>query len=68
MKKIVILVLTLLMMVLMLTSCGAYTCYECGKTVSKAYYDYSGDKEYVLCEDCARSYWMPLNYKDFRVK
>lgn len=68
MKKIVILALALLMMTLTLTSCGSYTCYECGKTTSKAYYDYSGEKEYVLCEDCARTYWAPYDYKDFRVK
>ena len=28
----------------------------------------SGDLDYVLCEDCARSYWMPLDYTQYRVK
>ena len=56
-------------MALSLTACGKkYTCSECGTKTNKAYYDMSGDIDYVLCEDCARSYWMPLDYTQYRVK
>ncbi len=68
MKKIVALLLALVM-ALSLAACGKkYTCSECGTKTNKAYYDMSGDIDYVLCEDCARSYWMPLDYTQYRVK
>ena len=68
MKKL-ILFLAVTLLLGLFTACGAkYTCYDCGKTTSKAFYDYSADKERVLCEDCAREYWMPLDYTRFRVK
>ena len=68
MKKLVALLLALVM-ALSLTACGKkYTCSECGTKTNKAYYDMSGDLDYVLCEDCARSYWMPLDYTQYRVK
>ena len=47
---------------------GSYTCKDCDKTTSKAYYDMNSSKESVMCEDCARKYWMPLDYKTYRVK
>jgi len=68
MKRLVIIVLVLAA-VLSLCGCGAkYNCYECGESCSKAYYDMSADAEWVMCEDCARVYWMPLPYENFRVK
>lgn len=49
--------------------CGkSYQCYDCKKTTTKAYYDMDADEEWVLCEDCAREYWMPFNYKEYRIK
>ena len=54
---------------LCLTACGKkYTCYQCGTETGKAYYDYNANKDSVLCEDCARSYWMPLDYSNYKVK
>ena len=50
------------------TLIGKYTCYDCKSLTSKAYYDANGNEDNVLCEDCARSYWMPLNIENFRVK
>ena len=68
MKRFVALLLVAFLLVT-LVACGAsYTCYECGKTTSKAYYDYSMDKEHPLCENCARSYWAPYDCETFRIK
>lgn len=69
MKKIILLIGVLILGVCALTSCGQkYTCHSCDKTVSTAYYDMKADLDYVLCEDCAREYWMPFDYKTYRVK
>lgn len=68
MKKTICIILMAIALLSTLCACGSYHCYDCGKTTTKAYYDYSATKEYVLCEDCARTYWMPLNYKTYRVK
>lgn len=68
MKKLILITL-ILVVLLSLCGCGAkYTCYECGKNCSKAYYDMAADVEWVMCESCAREYWMPLPYENFRVK
>ena len=70
MKKILLLICTVVF-VLSLSACiggGRYTCKDCDKTTSKAYYDMNSNKESVMCEDCARKYWMPLDYKTYRVK
>ena len=41
-----------------------WTCDVCGKSFTgKAYYGWSYDD--TMCEDCARKYWMPLNYKNY---
>ncbi len=43
-----------------------WVCHECDKTFTgAAYYDYK--LENVMCEDCARVYWVPLSYKDYKV-
>lgn len=54
----------------MCMACGGkkYTCYECDTVTKKAYYDMTADEEWVLCEDCAREYWMPLPYENYKVK
>ena len=68
-KKHLLLITIALALTLCLTACGRkYTCYQCGTETSKAYYDYNANKDSVLCEDCARSYWMPLDYSNYRVK
>lgn len=68
MKKLVVILIGAVLL-LSLSSCGKeYTCNECGKKTSKAYYDLSAIEEQVMCEDCARQYWMPLDYRNYRVK
>lgn len=65
------LILCLMLITVLLSACGVeekYTCYKCGTTTSKAYYDLNATKDDVLCEDCARSYWMPFPYENYRVK
>lgn len=57
--------------ILFCTACGAgksYTCSECGETTTDAYYTYYATEDEVLCEDCARKYWMPLPYENYKVK
>ena len=44
-----------------------HTCSICGKQTLCAYYDAEGSRDSVLCTNCAVRYWMPLNYKDYRV-
>lgn len=69
MKKCFLPIVLALSLVLCLTACGKkYTCYQCGTETSKAYYDYHAREDSVLCEDCARTYWMPLDYSDYKVK
>ncbi len=64
MKKIIAVCL-LLVSVLSLASCGKkYTCVECDKQVGTIYVDIDGDPSY--CKDCAREYWMPLDYTQFK--
>ena len=67
MKKRLVILLSMILL-LALAACGIeYTCMKCGKTTSKAYYDLAAIEEQVMCEDCARQYWMPLNYENYRV-
>jgi len=63
-----VIVMTVLGISLLISACGRYTCENCEKSTNKAYYTMSNREEFVLCEDCAREYWMPFDYKDFRVK
>ncbi|MBQ4630068.1 MAG: hypothetical protein IJB70_03685 [Clostridia bacterium] len=70
MKRIAVFIL-LVIMVFCFSACGdgkVYTCTDCDKETTKAYYDMKSDKENVMCEDCARKYWMPLDYKTYRVR
>jgi len=69
MKKILFFICAIIF-ALSLSACGvggSYTCKDCDKTISKAYYDMNSSKESVMCEDCARKYWMPLDYKTYCV-
>ena len=63
MKKIIIALV--LIFALSLTACGKnWVCDECGKSFSgKAYYGFNTTE--TFCEDCARQYWMPLNYQNY---
>ena len=67
MKK-VLLIITLILACL-LSACGTtYTCKDCNKSTTKAYYDLNANDSSVMCEECAREYWIPLDYSTYRVK
>ena len=66
MKKIFCFGLVLILAMVMLAACGKdWTCDECGKNFhGDAYYDYT--ETMTLCKDCARTYWMPLPYQNYK--
>ncbi len=68
MKKVIVTIVMSLLAALCLTACKSYTCCVCEKTTSKAYYDLGKTEYSVMCENCAEMYWMPFDYKDYRVK
>ena len=69
MKRVLALLISSICIVFSAAGCGAsYTCYKCDTTTNKAYYDIDAKEEWVMCEDCARKYWMPLPYENYRVK
>lgn len=65
-----ILFLLMLLYVLMggknfIMSTWGNTCDECGKHFwGSGYYDYT--ETMTFCEDCARTYWMPLPYQNYK--
>lgn len=69
MKKILIAICLFFLLIFMFKSCSkTYTCIECDKTTKKAYYDDKNDSSRVMCEDCAREWWIPFDYRIYRVK
>lgn len=43
----------------------SFVCESCGQTSSgEAFYGMGGNE--VMCEDCARSYWMPFDYEQYQ--
>ncbi len=67
-KKLSVAIIFILLTVLF-TSCGTtYTCYKCGKETKEAYYDLKPNKDNVLCEDCAKEYWVDYSYEIFKVE
>ncbi len=66
--KLMVCAITVAATMLLLSACGkSYTCYRCEETTKKAYYDMAASKEQVLCEECARQYWIPLDYEKYKV-
>lgn len=67
-KKMFVLLACALLLLSLLAACGKeWACDQCGKTFrGDAYYDYS--QTMTLCEDCARSYWMPLPIENYKKK
>lgn len=68
MKKKIIAFILLITLLMSFAGCGLYTCYKCDGTTVKAYYDMSADLKWVMCEECARKYWMPLSIENYRVR
>ncbi len=66
-RKLICIVLSVVVL-LSLSGCKKYTCYKCDKAMSKAYYEFSLDEDMLMCEECARKYWMPLDYRTYQVK
>lgn len=65
--RLVAILLLLCLALALFAGCSSYTCYLCGESTSKAYYDFDMTKNRVLCPDCARSYWAPLDISQFKV-
>ncbi|RKI67648.1 hypothetical protein D7V91_09385 [bacterium 1xD42-67] len=60
-----IFVLALILSILSMVMENSGPCDEYGKSFWGAgYYDYT--QTMTLCEDCARTYWAPFSYKDFK--
>lgn len=58
----------LLLMMVVCCGCGEkYTCQRCEKETTDAYYD-PFDKDEYFCADCAREYFAPLPYTNYRVQ
>lgn len=69
MKKKLALMACGMALLISLAGCGqSYTCALCGTTTKEAYYDADGDINYPMCKDCAREYWAPLPYENYRIK
>ena len=65
-KNVMIVFLSFMLVTLLLACSGSsYICEQCGQSSSgKAYYVMCGKE--VMCEGCARSYWLPLDYRNFQ--
>lgn len=70
MKKRLISIILIVASIMMFAGCGfgLYTCTDCDATTMKAYYTMSANPNHVMCEECARKYWMPLPIENYRVK
>lgn len=67
MRKTIFLGSIMMCAIFVLGGCGQkYMCRECEKAVRTIYYDIDGDAAY--CEDCAKEYWAPFDYNEYRVK
>lgn len=65
MKRLVKIIVAVTLLICM-AGCGTkYECSRCGASTREAYYNMSGN---YMCADCARDYWMPLPYKNYRVE
>lgn len=70
MKKKVTVIILIIALTMSFVGCGlgVWTCAKCDTTMMKAYYGTGMNKDYVMCEDCARKYWMPLPIENYRVR
>ncbi len=65
-KKLWLSVCLVALALFLLNACGRqWTCDECETEFrGTAYTGYNGTE--TFCEDCARHYWAPFSYKDFK--
>lgn len=65
MKKVFALGLIVVTMAMLLVGCDSKVCDDCDESFSgPAYYGIDGSE--YLCKDCAKEYWAPLDYKNFK--
>ena len=69
MRKKVLAVVLMIAMLMSIAGCGkTCTCAKCGEDTKKAYYGTDMSTNYVMCEECARKYWMPFPIENYRVR
>ena len=65
MKRLIKIIVAVTLLICM-AGCGTkYECSRCDTSTREAYYDMSGN---YMCADCAREYWVPLSYKNYKVE
>lgn len=66
MRKLIFTLLFTITLIATLTACGGkFTCNECDESFSgTSYYGMGGDE--TMCAECAKKYWVPLDYKNFK--
>ena len=65
MKRLIKIIVAVTLLICM-AGCGTkYECSRCDASTREAYYDMSGN---YICTDCAREYWVPLSYKNYKVE
>ena len=61
-------IFVVLICILILCGCGTtYTCARCKEEISEAYYDPFREGTYY-CEECAKKYFAPLPYMEYKVE
>ena len=61
------LMITIMAVALLCCGCGPkYECSRCNVKMSEAYYDPFSEGDY-FCESCARDYFSPFPYSNFKV-
>lgn len=59
-------IIILVSLVIKMYEDNKYICTSCGKKVSTAYYD-PFDVNSIYCENCARSYFAPFDYEQYKI-
>ncbi len=66
-RRLVLLIIAVMMCFFVACGNQKWICDECGTVFKgKAYYGWSTDE--TLCEDCARDYWLPFDYRNYEKK
>lgn len=62
----ILLIILIILIFIGIKANQTYVCKECEKTTFTIYYDVDGDESF--CKECAKKYWIPLDYERFRVE